>query len=238
MRKTLLTMTVTLLISLLVACGDDELHILEVDFVVPETAEVGETIELKAIVSYGDEAVTDADEVVFEVWEKNDRDNGEMIDAVNHEDGTYTTEVTFDYDGIFEMYAHTTAREMHTMPLKEIVVGEGGEYADDEEETVFHTEGFDMHFVELDDAKVDEDSELIVHLQINEEPLEDAKVRYEIWNDDMGDDREWVDASESSTGEYVGNYTFETAVTYYVQVHVEDDEDLHEHDVYEINVKQ
>lgn len=237
LRKKLLIIIFTLSISLLVACGndDDELHILEVNFIVPETADVGETIELKAVVTYGDEVVTDADEVVFEVWEKNDRDNGEMIDAVNHEDGTYTTEVTFDHDGIFEMYAHTTARDMHTMPKKEIVVGEGGEYAD-EEEAHFHTEGFDMHFVELNDVKVDEEAELVVHLQINEDPLENANVRYEIWHDDMGDDRHWIDAKENSGGEYSGNFTFETTTTYYVQIHVEDDEDLHEHKTYEINV--
>src|SRR5690625_3518835 len=228
-------MTVTLLISLLVACGDDELHILEVDFVVPETAEVGETIELKAIVTYGDESVTDADEVVFEVWEKNDRDNGDMLDAINHEDGTYTVELSFDHDGIFEMYAHTTAREMHTMPLKEIVVGAGGEY-EDEAETMFHTEGFELHFVDLEHPKVGDTVELVSHIQIHDEPLESAKVRYEIWADDAEDNKDWIDASENIAGEYSATYTFDHATTYHIQVHVEDDVELHEHDVYDVEV--
>lgn len=240
MRKKITLLSIALLVLLLVACGDDdELHILEVDFIVPETAEVGETVELEAIVTYGDEAVTDADEVVFEVWEKNDQENSEMIDATNHEDGTYTAEVTFDHDGIFEMYAHTTARDMHTMPKKEIIVGEGGEYADEEDNTAFHTEGFDMHFVELDDVKVDEETELTVHIQIHEKPLENAKVRYEIWHEGMDDDRDWVDTNESTAGEYVGIYTFDTAdTTYNIQVHVEDDADLHEHAQYEIVVHE
>src|SRR5690625_923738 len=223
---------------LLIACGDDddELHILEVDFNVPETADVGEMIKLEAIVTYGDESVTDADEVVFEVWERNDRDNGDMIDAVNHEDGTYTTEITFDDDGMFEMYAHTTARDMHTMTKKEIVVGEGGEYDEDDEETVFHTEGFELYFSELDEAQVDQEIDLDVQIEIDEEPLEEANVRYEIWHDAMGDDREWVDATERTAGEYTAPYTFTNATTYYVQIHVEDDADLHEHAQYEIDV--
>ncbi|HLR75520.1 MAG TPA: FixH family protein, partial [Virgibacillus sp.] len=70
MRKTLLIVFATLLLSILAACSEDELSILEVDFEVPETVNVGETVELKATVTYGDEMVADADEVVFEVWEK------------------------------------------------------------------------------------------------------------------------------------------------------------------------
>lgn len=118
----------------LAACGDneavDELAMLEVEFEIPETLDVGETLKLEAVVTYGEETVTDADEVVFEVWEKDDQDNSEMIEAENNEDGTYTAETSFDDDGIYEMYAHTTARAMHTMPKREVVVGEGGEYED------------------------------------------------------------------------------------------------------------
>lgn len=239
LRKILLIFSTIVLLVILAACGnnDDELPFLEVDFIVPDSVDVDETIELKAIVTYGDESVTDADEVVFEVWEKNDRDNGDMLDAINHEDGTYTVEVSFDHDGIFEMYAHTTARDMHTMPLKEIVVGAGGEYEDDEE-TVFHTEGFELHFVELEDITAGESADLVSHIQIHDEPLESAKVRYEIWSDEMGDNRDWVDASENVAGEYSATYSFESVSTYHIQVHVEDDADLHEHVVYDVEITQ
>lgn len=134
MSKRIGLFAVAITIMLLSACGGndaDELLMLEVDFPVPEEADVGEMVELKAIVTYGDESVTDADEVVFEVWEKGKKDESEKIDAKNHEDGTYTAEYTFDHDGIFEMYAHTTARDLHTMPKKEIVIGEGGDYEDE-----------------------------------------------------------------------------------------------------------
>src|SRR5690625_6516137 len=94
----------------LTACGNDdttdsdapaeeELHELIVDFDVPETADVDETIELKATVTYGDEDVTDA-EVVFEYWEQGNEEDSTNVDAVNNEDGTYTAEVSFDDDEI------------------------------------------------------------------------------------------------------------------------------------------
>lgn len=231
MRK--LFSLLVIVIIILAACGEEKVHFLEVDFDVPEHVEVGETVELKAIVSYGGKAVKDANEVLFEVWEKNDRDNAKFYDGVNNKDGTYTYEVSFDKDGIFEMYAHTTARDQHNMPLKEIIVGEGGEYED--ADLGYHTEGFDMHFMEIDQAKVGEEVDLIVHIMLNEEHLADANVRYEIWHDEDEVNKDWVDAKEE-TDEYSSTYTFEKEGTYHIQVHVEND-DLHEYNIYSIEVE-
>ena len=238
MRKTLLIVFATLLLSILAACGEDELSILEVDFEVPETIDVGETVELKATVTYGDEMVADADEVVFEVWEKGKRDDGHMIDADNHEDGTYTTEVTFDHDGIFEMYAHTTAHDMHTMPKKEIVVGEGGDYDDVDGDNGYQTEGFDLHFMEPENTISGEEIELVVHLMMEDDELEGAEVHYEIWNDENSDDTDMIAANETVAGEYAATYTFEEANTYHIHIHVEDDGDLHESAEYKIEVSE
>lgn len=131
MRKFFLFM-LALTIVILTACGEnkdeeaenlDELKALEVEFEVPETAEVGETILLKAIVTYGDEKVEDADEVKFEYWEGENEDDSTTIESTNNGDGTYTAEMTFEREGVFSIYAHTTARDMHTMPKKTITVG-------------------------------------------------------------------------------------------------------------------
>lgn len=221
---------------LLVACADDELKMLDVEFEVPETAEVDETITLKATVTYGDDPVTDPYQMDFEVWERGNRDAGDWIEANNHKDGTYTTEVTFDHDGIYEMYAHTTAHDLHTMPHREIIVGEGGEY--DDLEDGFITEGFDMKFSDPEEIKTETDTELTVHLFIHDDMLENAEVRYEIWNDDLDDYHKWVDAEEVESGQYTAIYSFPEQGTYQVQVHVEDDEDLHEHKIYEIDVNE
>ncbi len=244
MKKKISLFITILALVLLTACGGkdqgdtDELLSLDVDFIVPEAIDAGETVELKADVTYGDEAEKDAT-VKFEVWETGDQENSDMIEAKNNGDGTYTAEYTFQHDGVFEMYAHTDAQNLHTMPKEEITVGEGGEYDDGDEhaEHGFHTEGFDMHFMEPEDVAIDEDTELMVHITLNDEPLEDAKVRYEVWQDGDEDNTAWVDTDENQAGEYIGQHSFAEIGTYKVQIHVEDDEDLHEHAEYEIEVK-
>src|SRR5690625_1103739 len=240
MRKITSILVIMFAFSVLVACGnenensaEEELFMLEVDFEVADHAEVGENVDLKATVTYGEEFVKDAHEVVFEVWEKGDQENSEMIEAENNDDGTYTTNVSFDHDGIYEMYAHTTAKDQHTMPKKEIVVGEGGDY--DEVETEYHTEGFDMHFMEPTEVTVGEEVELNVHLSVHDEPLDQANVRYEIWSTNE-EEHVWVDAEQNSAGEYIGTYEFLSEGKYFIQIHVEDDDELHEHNEYEIVV--
>jgi|SRR5690625_1758902 len=127
MRKLFLSVTILVIVGILVACGGggddatDELVPLEVEFTVPETVATGETVELHAFVTYGEEDVTDA-KVVFEVWEVGDEDNSEMLDAENHGDGSYTVDYTFDEPGTYEMYAHTDAHDLHTMPKKQLTV--------------------------------------------------------------------------------------------------------------------
>lgn len=132
MRKMILWMMSILVVGVLVACGGedssdpaDELLALEVDFIVPEQVEVGETVELLAEVTYGEDLEKDA-VVRFEVWEQEDeeRENSVMLEAENNGDGTYTAEYTFGEEGIYEMYAHTDAHNLHTMPKKQIIVGD------------------------------------------------------------------------------------------------------------------
>lgn len=129
MRKLTFSMILLLIVGLVAACGgnnshdheSDELVPLEVEFTVPETTTAGETVELHAFVTYGDEDVTDAN-VVFEIWEVNDEDNSVKIDAENNGDGSYTIDYTFDEPGTYEMYAHTDAHDLHTMPKRQVVV--------------------------------------------------------------------------------------------------------------------
>ena len=131
MKRISFVIVTVLALTLLAACGggnekSDELVPLEVNFIVPESIDVGETVELKAEVMYGDDVEKDA-VVKFEVWESGDEENSVMLEADNNGDGTYTANYTFEHDGVFEMYAHTDAQNLHTMPKKEVTVGEDGE---------------------------------------------------------------------------------------------------------------
>lgn len=140
MRKLfLMTGVLASLLFVLAACGNDELPMIGVDYQLPETAEVGEEVELVAIVTFDDKPVEDATQMDFEVWEKGDKDNSEMLKGEHVGDGKYVASFTFEHDGIFESFAHTTAEGLHYMPKKEITVGEGGEYDDvDEDEDEDH----------------------------------------------------------------------------------------------------
>ena len=55
------------------------------------------------------------------------------IESVNEKDGLYTAETTFDHDGLFHIQVHVTARGFHTMPIKEVTVGDGGQYEEEHE---------------------------------------------------------------------------------------------------------
>lgn len=102
---------------------DETAIMVEVDILTPEEVSANETIELAAKVTQNNEAVDDAESVQFEVWESGYRDKGQTIDGVLEGDGIYNAEITFDHEGVYFMYAHTTARGLHVMPKQQIVVG-------------------------------------------------------------------------------------------------------------------
>ncbi|MCY9405627.1 FixH family protein, partial [Bacillus spizizenii] len=83
-------MLVVLLFSafLLNGCGSGENkantaaetpEVLDVKLTGPEKVNPGESVAYEAAVSYGDEAVTDADEVEFEVWKEGEKDASHMF---------------------------------------------------------------------------------------------------------------------------------------------------------------
>ncbi|GAB4073860.1 hypothetical protein GCM10028778_13630 [Barrientosiimonas marina] len=141
MKKYIWAALIILTLALLSACSsegsdstaDDEHEepaALHVDFDPPETAEAGETVTLKATVTYGDELVKDAEEVQFEYWKQDHKDSSSMVQAANQGNGIYTADVTFEDNAVYEIYAHTSARELHTMPKEAIVVGDAEENSD------------------------------------------------------------------------------------------------------------
>lgn len=245
LKKILGILLGVLLIGVLAACGADddddviteapEIEPLAVDLTVTNEVEVGETVHMSALVTIGDRKIDDASEVVYEVWEKGKQSESIMIDSVNEKEGIYTAETTFDHEGTFHIQVHVTAESQHTMPVEDVIVGDGGEY----EETTgsdYHTEGFAMHFMKPTNVEAGDEKSLMVHIELNEEPLEALNVRYEI-SRESSEKHDWVDAKENAAGEYVADYTFEDAEEYTVVVHVEDDAELHEHEEHKVEVK-
>ena len=250
MNKSFKMLGVMIGLVLLAACGketDDgsavEVLPLEVELTVTEKADVGDTVKMEALVTYGDEKVSDADKVVYEVWEEGKKDDSVMIDSVNEKDGTYTAETSFEHDGLFHVQVHVDAKDLHTMPVKQVTIGEGAhaesEHAEGEEHghEHGHADGFALHFVKPENAMTGEDTELMTHLQIDGQPLVKGNVRYEVSSDVLGEKHLWIDADETEQGEYTAVYTFEEKGSYTVNIHVKNSEGLHEHEEFTFEVK-
>lgn len=211
---------------------------LEVKLTITEQAEVGDAVKMEALVKYGDEKVSDADKVIYEVWEEGKKDDSVMIDSVNGKDGTYTAETSFDHDGLFHIQVHVDAKNLHTMPVKQVTIGEGA-HAAGEEHGHDHgqSDGFALHFVKPENAVTGAGTELMTHLQIDGKPLEKADVRYEVSSDVLGEQHLWIDADETEQGEYTAVHPFELAGTYTVTIHVKNADGLHEHEEFTFEVK-
>jgi hypothetical protein len=247
MKRKFGLLIIVFVLATLAACGkgetlNEDVNVmplpLDVKLTVTEQVEVDGTIKMAAVVTQGDDKVDDADEVEFEVWEEGKKDDSVKIESTNDKDGMYTAETSFDHDGLFHVQVHVTARGLHTMPKKEVTVGNGGNYeeATKGEEEHEHAVGFSMHFTQPENLKSGETTEFDVHLQVDGQPLEKARVRYEIWNEANPDKRDWVDVEESVSGEYAASYTFAEVGAYKIQIHVEDDKELHEHEEYALEV--
>jgi len=117
--------------ALLVGCGEKEPTTLkepevpqipDVEILTAKEVAINETIELAAHVEQGGKNVDNA-AVEFEVWESGKRDEGQLIEGNLEKDGVYKATTTFDHDGVYYMYAHTTANGVHNMPKQQIIAG-------------------------------------------------------------------------------------------------------------------
>lgn len=95
----------------------------KVDIQTPKKVQPGKDVDLIAHITQGGKAVNDADEVKFEVWESGKRDQAKMAEGKLDKNGLYIATTKFAHAGVYYMYAHTTARGLHTMPKQKIIVG-------------------------------------------------------------------------------------------------------------------
>ncbi|AHN23185.1 hypothetical protein FCT18_09675 [Lysinibacillus sphaericus] len=130
MKKWILTLLAVP--ALLVGCGEkkepattstlEEPQMLEVEILTSKEVAINAPIELAAHVTQGKENIDDAI-VEFEVWESGKRDEGQMLEGKLEKDGVYKAQTTFDHDGVYYMFAHTTANGIHNMPKQQITAG-------------------------------------------------------------------------------------------------------------------
>lgn len=246
--------------------AEDQLQIVEVEIIVPEKAEVGEELTFQANITQNGKEVDDADSVQFEISNKGEtKDVSEMIAYTNQEGGSYSINYAFKKDGIYEVQVHVDARNMHVMPVREIQVGDvtadsdSGEHSHHEGDSEGHShdegnseghshdegnsEGHSHHgensvTVHLSENtyKAGEETELKIELSKDGSPFTEADVRFEIWKTEA-DQHDWVDATESSPGEYSSTHVFADGGTYVIKTHVKHSDGTHAHAEEEIEVK-
>ncbi|KUP34762.1 hypothetical protein AU387_10150 [Bacillus halotolerans] len=133
-------------VFLLNGCGSEENkaqtaaetpEVLDVKLTGPEKVKTGENAAYEAAVSYGDEAVTDADEVEFEVWKDGEKNDSKMFKA-KQEDGVYRFETEFKEDGVYTVQSHVTAKKQHSMPTLKVQVGDADAATKQPEEDQSH----------------------------------------------------------------------------------------------------
>ncbi|PIC65131.1 hypothetical protein CSV79_02375 [Sporosarcina sp. P13] len=249
-RFGILTLSIVMT-ALLAACGQDDVPTeaelpepIEVELTVPVTADVMEPVTLTTLVTQGEEKVEDATEVEYEIWQEGKKEDSISVETTNDKEGLYSATTTFENNGVYHVQVHVTARDMHVMPVKQIQIGEVNveghvEGHKSHEATDGHhdhstTEGLSIHFVQPEAAKVDAETELMTHVQLEGKALENTKVRYEIA--DLANEIQWVDTKETKPGEYTADHSFTEVGTYKVTIHIENDT-IHEHEEHKVEVK-
>ncbi|MBU8880838.1 FixH family protein [Bacillus sp. FJAT-29790] len=206
---------------------------------IPEKADPGQEVALAVTVTQVEEFVDDANEVKFEIWKEGQKEASEMVVAEHSEKGKYIANYKFPEDGVFSVQSHVTARDMHTMPTKTIQIGhleeEHHEHKEDSDDHGHSHHGdVSINLDMPDHVQANKQTDLVVHLEKDEQPLSNAAVRLEIFQ--QGANPAWVDTAEGAKGEYKTEYQFPASGEYTVRIHVENDEGLHEHTEVKVTV--
>ncbi|MCI2255577.1 FixH family protein [Domibacillus sp. PGB-M46] len=89
----------------------------------PKEAKLNQEVEIQAIVTQDNEPVEDADDVKFEIWKEEGGDQHDTLEATHIGNGVYAINIKFHNDGLYYIIAHTNARDLHTMPKIQVIVG-------------------------------------------------------------------------------------------------------------------
>ncbi|WP_108670520.1 FixH family protein [Peribacillus acanthi] len=208
---------------------------IDVSIQTPSNVRTNEKIKIEALVTFANQNVNDANEVIFEIW-KSGQDKRQMLDGRPIGKGLYSTETTFEKDGTYYIVAHVTARNMHSMPKKEIVVT-----SVDKNTNAAHTHQHEHNSqISIDfqpTAVIQANKDVTLSAKVLNEghPLEGASVTFEILKQDQKTPF-FLDAIEDKDGRYKVNNTFSSPGNYEVKVHVKKNH-IHEHQQDFIEVK-
>lgn len=130
-KRIILLLGFILLFTIMVACAQEEepLPELTVDMIdvkistEPQRIYPGEPVKIIAKVTLHGEPV-EADRVIFEIWEGDERRDAEHIDGTREDVGVYSTMKEFATEGVYYAISHVDYGIMHNMPMLKLVVGD------------------------------------------------------------------------------------------------------------------
>ncbi len=213
---------------LLAGCGEEEqppqlAEPIEVALnISPDTPAPQETVTFSIAVKQSGAPVPDASDVKIELW-KEGQESHETIPAVHQSDGVYTVQKTLAEPGTYNAMYHVTARDFHSMNKQTFTVkGEQpkppteaghshGDHHNDEVSYHLHPDG---------PVPANTSVRWSVHLQKEGTALDKATVQFEYWKNG-GENPQFVDARETSPGEYAGHITLPAPGSYTLKIHVE-----------------
>ncbi|AKG05107.1 hypothetical protein AAV35_010130 [Salimicrobium jeotgali] len=241
-----------LLIITLAACGsassekestdsekkEDEMAAAPVEVEVsfePHPLTAAENADITATVTQNAEPVNDAEYVEFEIWKTDQgQESSETIQAVQSEEGKYTTQYSFSEAGSYQVIAHTQARGLHTMPQNEVTVeGADGQTSGDDS----HSHASSPFEVTLEKSQNDKGTVLKTTINKDGVPFEKGEITYEISSPES-EKHEYVDAEETEPGVYRARHSFPSKGTYTVAVHIEKpSEEIHQHQEKKVTIQ-
>jgi hypothetical protein len=107
--------------------GPGSLDTLEAEIHAPSETALNEPVMLQVYVTYGEEPVTDANRVTFEIWKNGHRDAGETMDAEESDPGMYSLETSFTEDGIYHIQSFVEAGSEQIEPSVRVIAGDVSE---------------------------------------------------------------------------------------------------------------
>ncbi|KMY49955.1 FixH family protein [Peribacillus loiseleuriae] len=133
MRKCFFILLAFILVCIMSGCkttsstSQEKMQVIEADILLPDVVLLNQEYIFKVHVTQGSSNVDDAKDVQFEIWNATNTQDSEMLQAEFTGNGTYTVSKRFSKDGVYYVQTHVTARGLHVMPKKQLMVGDVSE---------------------------------------------------------------------------------------------------------------
>lgn len=222
--------------------GAKNLEPIKVNIVIhPSPIEINKEVTFEATVTQGNEKVDHAENVEFEIW-RSDEENHKKIKGDPQGKGIYSIKHTFTNVGKYNVIAHVTANDLHTMPQREFeVVDLNGDSEPQSQPEAnadhHHGTGLLIHFMNDEGIKANQEAELMAHISYKNTPLQGARVRFEVWMEGQ-EKHEYIDAFEGGDGEYSAVKNFSEQGQYNIKIHVEEETSgIHDHQLETVTVQ-